>query len=189
MIRADRPTRFTPLAAAALMALALLVGGACSNGDDDAAGGSTPTSTTVAVATTAPPGRPPGAVDTGLAEVGIGDCFDTIGDPAVSDRVVWTLDCEMPHGYEVYDVVTYEGDGAGRGTSYPGAATVQDWAEQACYDRFEAFVGVRWTISELDISVWWPSEESWARADRTVICAVTSDTGDELTGTQRGIGR
>ena len=35
------------------------------------------------------------------------------------------------------------GDGAGRGTDYPGVATVQDWSEQACYDRFEAFVGVR----------------------------------------------
>ena len=58
--------------------------------------------------------------------------------------------------------MTYEGEGAGRGTDYPGAATVQDWSEQACFDRFEAFVGVRWTLSELDIAVWWPSEESWA---------------------------
>ena len=171
------------------MAALALSGSACSNGEDGTAGESTATSTTLAVATTAPPGRPPGAVDTGLAELAAGDCFDTIDDPAVSDLAVWTLDCEMPHSYEVYDVVAYEGDGAGRGTSYPGVATVQDWSEQACYDRFEAFVGVRWTISELDIAVWWPSEESWARADRTVICAVTSDTGDELTGTQRGLGR
>ena len=56
-------------------------------------------------------------------------------------------------------------------------------------DGFEAFVGVRWTLSELDIAVWWPSEESWARADRTIVCTVMSDTGDQLTGTQRGTNR
>jgi len=169
--------------------LTSLLGGACSNGDENTGSDATAPPSTVATATTAPPGRPPGAVDTGLGELAGGDCFDLIDDPAVSDLAVWTLDCEMPHTYEVYDVVRYEGASAGGGTSYPGVATVQDWAEQACYDRFEAFVGVRWTISELDISVWWPTEESWARADRSVICAVASDTGDELTGTQRGIGR
>ena len=132
-----------------------------------------------------PDAPPPGAVETGLRELETGQCFDTIDDDLVDDLAVWVFDCAQPHSYEVYDVVTYEGDGAGRGTSYPGAATVQDWSEQACYDRFEGFVGVRWTLSELDISVWWPSEESWGRADRSVICSVVSDEGDPLTGTQR----
>ena len=98
---------------------------------------------------------------------------------------VWALDCALPHTHEVYDVLTYEGEGAGPGTSYPGVATVQDWSEQACFDRFEDFVGVRWTVSELDIAVWWPSEDSWARADRSVICTVMSDSGDQLVGTRR----
>lgn len=161
---------------------------ACS-GEDAGTPSTTEPETTAVVQTTEPPGRPPGAVETGLRELEPGQCFDTIDDSRVADLAVWVLDCAAPHAYEVYDVVGYEGDGAGRGTDYPGVATVQDWSEQACYDRFEAFVGVRWTISELDIAVWWPSEESWARGDRNVICTVVSDTGDQLTGTQRGIGR
>ena len=163
---------------------------ACSGDGADGASATTAPETTVVVETTAPArttcrgrSRPVCARSTS------GQCFDTIDDARVTDLAVWLLDCAEPHTYEVYDVVTYEGDGAGRGTSYPGVATVQDWSEQACYDRFEAFVGVRWTISELDIAVWWPSEESWARADRSVICTVMSDTGDELTGTQRDIAR
>lgn len=175
------------LACVALCGAAVVT--ACSGGDDGAASDTTAPTTTAVVETTAPAGRPAGAVETGLRDLGVGQCFDTIDDPAVDDLAVWVVDCEQPHGYEVYDVVTYEGEGAGRGTDYPGSAVVQDWAEQACFDRFEAFVGVRWTISELDISVWWPSEESWARADRTVICTAMSDTGDRLTGTQRGLNR
>jgi hypothetical protein len=175
------------LTAAVVAATATLTG--CSGGDGSSEATTTAPESTEVVETTAPPGRPAGAVDTGLRELRTGQCFDTIDDPAVQDLAVWVVDCETPHGYEVYDVVTYEGEGAGRGTDYPGVAIVQDWSEQACYDRFEAFVGVRWTLSELDIAVWWPSEESWARADRTIVCTVMSDTGDQLTGTQRGTNR
>ena len=171
--------------AACGLALATLLGASACSGDYDAGVGTTEPPTTEVTETTTPPGRPPGAVETGLREVSTGQCFDPIEDPLVQDLAVWVVDCATPHTHEVYDVITYEGDGAGRGTDYPGVATVQDWSEQACYDRFEPFVGVRWTLSELDIAVWWPSEESWARADRAVICTVMSDTGDQLTGTQR----
>ncbi len=175
----------TRLAALAVAMGLVLVG--CS-GDDGAAPNDTITTTTGPPETTAPAGQPPGATEVGLRDIETGQCFDAIEDPLVDDLAVWVLSCESAHTFEVYDVITYEGEGAGPGTDYPGVATVQDWAEQACFDRFEAFVGIRWTTSELDINVWWPSEESWARADRTVICAVMSDTGDQLTGTARGSG-
>lgn len=171
---------------AVAVALGLVLAG-CSGGDD-AAPDADPTTTTAPPETTAPAGKPPGATEIGLRDVETGQCVDPIDDPLVDDLAVWVVSCESPHTFEVYDVITYEGEGAGPGTDFPGVATVQDWAEQACFDRFEAFVGIRWTTSELDINVWWPSEESWARADRTVICAVMSDTGDQLTGTARGSG-
>jgi hypothetical protein len=168
---------------AVVAALGLVLVG-CS-GDDGADPDPDVTTTTAPPETTAPAGKPPGATEVGLRDIEVGQCFDTIDDPLVDDLAVWVLSCESMHTYEVYDVIAYDGEGGGPGTDYPGVATVQDWAEQACFDRFEAFVGVRWTTSELDINVWWPSEESWARADRAVICAVMSDTGDQLTGTAR----
>ncbi|MHB1137536.1 MAG: septum formation family protein [Microthrixaceae bacterium] len=163
--------------------------GACS--DDQGGAGSTTSTTVLAdqTVTTVAAGAPPGAELEGLRELEVGQCFDPVEQADAAEAAVYLLDCADPHTYEVYDVVDYEGDGAGRGTSYPGTATVQNWSEQACYDRFEAFVGKRWTLSELDIQVWWPSDQSWALADRSVICTVVSSTGDPLTGTQRASAR
>ncbi len=175
-------------AVAALVWLVVMVALACSSEDGSEGSGGTSTTASSVVETTAAPAPAPGSVTTGLRELEVGQCFDRIDDAVATDRAVQVLDCATPHTYEVYDVITYTGDGAGRGTDYPGEAAVQNWAEQACFDRFEAFVGVRWTVSELDIEVWWPSAESWARADRGVICTVMSDTGEELTGSQRGVG-
>jgi len=173
-----------------LLLLAAAVGlASCSGGGDGDSTTTTTSSGADQTATTAAPGAPPGAEVEGLREVETGQCFDTIDQADAAESAVYLLDCTGPHAFEVYDVIDYEGDGAGRGTPYPGTATVQNWSEQACYDRFEAFVGIRWTLSELDIQVWWPSEQSWERGDRTVICTVLSATGDPLTGTQRGTAR
>lgn len=174
-------------AAIVLSACVALTGVGCSSDEPaDPGEGAAGTSSTTATETTAPEGPPPGATEQGFRSLETGDCFDLIDQLDAVDRAVWLFDCATPHSFEVYDVVEYEGEGAGPGTPYPGATTVQDWAEQACFDRFEAFVGIRWTLSELEIQVWWPSEESWGRTDRAVICAVMSQTGDDLVGTQRG---
>jgi len=175
--------------ATAAVTLALVVTlGACS--DDEGASTTTTTEGLAAAATetTAPSGPPPGAELEGLRELETGQCFETVDDPVAGDKAVYLVNCVDPHTYEVYDVLDYapDGESAGRGADYPGTSTVQNWAEQACFDRFEGFVGVRWTLSELDIQVWWPSEDSWARSDRTVICSVVSASGDPLTGSRRG---
>lgn len=174
--RAPRPAL---LAAAVLLGLA----GACSGGDGGGSG--TTTTTTAAPTTTTPPGPPAGAVEAGLRSVTPGQCFVLADDdPAAEDRAVWALDCARPHTHEVYDVVEYGGPVL-RGGAYPGEAPVQDWSEQACFDRFEGFVGVPWTRSELEIQVWWPSPDSWGRGDRSVVCAVFPATGDTVQGTRR----
>lgn len=175
-------------ACVAVCTLVAVMAAACSGGSSEGTGSTTTDSAAAATVTTAAPGPPPGAQVEGLRELQTGQCFELLDDPSVADKAVYLVNCTDPHTYEVYDVVDYEGDGAGRGTDYPGVATVQNWSEQACFDRFEAFVGVRWTISDLDIQVWWPSEDSWGRADRTVICTVMSSAGDQLSGSQRGTG-
>jgi len=181
-----RSTRRT-LIVVALLAVSVLT--ACSGGGSETATTTTEAEATTQTVTTAVSGPPPGAEVIGLRDLATGQCFETLEDPDADDKAVYLVNCTDPHTYEVYDILTYEGEGAGRGTDYPGVATVQNWAEQACFDRFEGFVGLRWTLSELDIAVWWPSEESWARADRTVICTVVSGTGDMVVGSQAGTGR
>jgi len=146
--------------------------------------------TTTAPVTSAPPTTIPDAekVAVGWAELSAGDCFDVVDDPDAADLAAWRVDCAAPHRYEVYDVVELDIE-VPVGGGYPGGEAIRGRAEELCVERFEAFVGVRWTVSELDLEAWWPSENSWARGDSSVICAVMELSGEPMTGTQRGAAR
>lgn len=158
--------------------------GGSSPNDSDAA--DTPASTPSSTSTTVRTGPPPGSELGGIVDLDSGNCFDPVTDPGSSDRAVWKLNCGDPHTYEVFAVIDYDAKGSGGGMPYPGVPAVQDWSEQMCYAQFEPFVGVRWTISELDIKTWWPSNESWDQGDRQVLCTVMSTDGSRLAGTERG---
>lgn len=146
----------------------------------------TPGSNATSTSTTVQTGPPPGSELVGIVDLDSGNCFDPVTDPGSADRAVWKLNCGDPHVYEVFGVIDYDAKGSGGGMPYPGVPVVQDWSEQMCYAQFEPFVGVRWTISELDIKSWWPSNESWDQGDRQVVCTVMSTNGTLLEGTQRG---
>ncbi len=173
------------LVAPLVAALALTAAG-CSGGDGP---GSTSTTGSTRPATTPAPDAPPaGAVAAGLRDLTAGRCFLLPrGDPQAEDRAVWVVDCGEVHTHEVMDVLPYAGPVA-RGGAYAGATAVQNWSEAACYDLFEPFVGAPWTRSELDIEVWWPSQESWGRGDRKVVCTVFPEDGSAVTGSRRATG-
>ncbi|MCB1257011.1 MAG: septum formation family protein [Microthrixaceae bacterium] len=135
--------------------------------------------------TTVPAGPPAGAELVPMKDLEQGACFDPQSDAKSMTRAVWQVNCEEPHSYEIYAELTFEGDTSGRGATYPGVPTVQDQAERRCYELFEAFVGVRWSISDLDIRTWWPSQTSWDNHDRKILCAVTPMDRSSLKGSQR----
>ena len=178
-VRRHRPTT------AIVVCVALAVWASGCSGDDAPA---TTTSTTEA-ATTTSAGLSASAEAVGLRDLSIGQCFDLPrDDPEASDRAVWVVPCADPHTHEVYSVVAYEGPTV-KGGAYPGTAVVQDWAEQTCYAGFEAFVGRPWTESSYDIESWWPSQESWGRRDRDVICTTFPTDGSHSTGSAAGTKR
>lgn len=173
-----------PLAAIGLLAAVTLsvALGACSGGSG---GSSAEKSTTTTEVTTTTFGLPAGAEATGLRDLTAGQCFELpVDDPGADDRAVWALPCSDPHTHEVVSVLDY-GGATVRGGGYPGRTVVQDWAEQNCYAGFEAAVGETWTESDFDIETWWPSEESWARRDRKVVCTVYPASGGRTTGPVR----
>lgn len=179
------PSKRRVLACAVAAVLAGCTVAACSSDR----GSSGRTTTSASTTTTAAAGPPAGATAEGLRSLDPGQCFDLPkDDPEAEDRAVWVVDCAQPHTHEVFDVIPYAGPVL-KGGGYAGTAAVQDWAEQACFERFEPFVGVPWTRSDLEIESWWPSEESWGRSDRSVICTVFPQNGGRTTGTQRGAGR
>lgn len=143
--------------------------------------------------TSAPSGSDAGPAGTpvGLVDINAGACFNDVADPTRKPLAVLVVDCAVPHTYEAYDVITWSPpNGAGApGRGYPGKDQMRLAAEDSCYTTFEAWMGVEWKRSDYDIATWWPSADSWAKADRTILCAVFKAVGGTTTGSVRGTGQ
>ncbi len=180
---APPPRRVRTAATVVALLVAVTTLGACGGGSSSA---STTSTSTTSTTTTDPDAPPAGAVAKGLNSLQVGQCFLPVtGNDAAEDRAVWVVDCSDPHLYELYERLKYSGPGAAS-SGFPGATAVQNWSEQECFDKFESYVGVPWTRSDLEIQTWWPSIQSWGKPDRTVLCAVTPADGGLTTGSKAG---
>ncbi|MEJ2273458.1 MAG: septum formation family protein [Woeseiaceae bacterium] len=117
--------------------------------------------------------------------VQLGDCFNDTSAPGADQSGEVTslpgVPCAEPHDNEVYAVfdVDYE--------SFPGDDAMAEQAFDECLARFEGFVGTVYEESQLDITMLYPSNESWGRqGDREVICAVYDMNMSKLTGSVEG---
>ncbi|HHC09437.1 MAG TPA: hypothetical protein ENK55_12090 [Actinobacteria bacterium] len=112
-----------------------------------------------------------------------GMCFDDPADLPAEIAEVELVACDEPHDNEVIAVVTMP-DGP-----YPGAARAEAFAEEACLDAFEPYVGVAYEASPLVVSWLTPTAESWDRlGDREVVCIVFDASFEKLEGTVAGSG-
>jgi len=127
-------------------------------------------------------GAPGGAAGTGggtsVYVLGVGDCFD---DPPPGGLVqsVPVIPCERPHDNEVYALFDLDGH------AFPGASTVLERSEKGCRPRLDAFLGTGASLRGYDFSYLHPTEDSWQRGDREVVCfAFAADRG-KLTGSAK----
>lgn len=133
--------------------------------------------------TTSPdPGRDLPAID---LEVGvcIEDASAFTGRQVNEITEAAAIACRLPHQAEVY---ARHDLGGGADTAFPGVGTLRQQAQADCRSQFEDFVGIRWTRSDLEIAALWPSPDSWAFGDRSIVCAVFRLDGQPLTGSARG---
>ncbi len=117
-------------------------------------------------------------------DLAVGDCFD---DPSSFDEVttVAAVSCDEPHDNEVSANVQMTG-----GSGYPGDDVVASFADDACFDAFEKYVGTTYAESSLDYAWLSPTRQSWEeRDDRTVTCIVYDAELAKLTGSVRASGR
>lgn len=104
------------------------------------------------------------------------------GDDELLDLTT-LVDCRRPHDGQIFSVLEHP---AAAGVDYPGDSSLDLWAELQCYDRFEAFVGVVYELSVLEIGTIRPNEENWdAGPYRGVHCYVHSP-GGQLSGFMGG---
>jgi len=90
--------------------------------------------------------------------------------------------CAEPHDNEVYAAFDIPG------SSFPGEEAVDEIAFNSCMEKFESFVGIDYESSTLDVTVMYPTEESWAQNDHEVICAVYDFETNKLVGSVAGKG-
>jgi hypothetical protein len=121
-------------------------------------------------------------------ELQVGDCLDWPGsggdDVEVFDSVR-ARPCGEPHDMEVYAVLEYP---SVSGTAYPGDEVLTDWGFDKCFGGFQQYIGASYqSVPDIDITIFWPSEEAWDQDDRTLHCLmIPYEDGDKLTGSLLG---
>ena len=98
-------------------------------------------------------------------------------------EVTTLVDCRRPHDAEIFEVLEHP---APAGEDYPGTVGMEAWATQACYQRFEAFVGVEYERSLLEIGSIRPPRENWEQGPYRAVHCYVYVPGRQMSGGMGG---
>jgi len=102
----------------------------------------------------------------------VGDCFSGFAD-GIEIADVDIVSCGLPHDSEVYSVFPAPG------STWPGASTLIQLAEDGCIARFETYIGLDYEFSEWYVAYLHPTRDSWERlGDREITCVVQPEYGN-----------
>jgi len=105
-----------------------------------------------------------GCASTSALALTEGDCLvRPVDDAPVTD--VTTTSCTDAHDAEVVGVTTVRGD------DLPQSDVLDAQAQDDCLQAFQAYVGIDYPSSSLDLTWMVPTRESWDTADdREIVC-------------------
>ncbi|MEP6843342.1 MAG: septum formation family protein [Pseudolysinimonas sp.] len=129
-----------------------------------------------------PSGTPTAANDNAdVFSIKVGDCLnDATATGTVTTAPI--VPCSKPHDSEAFkSVLMKEG-------KFPGEDAVKAQADEGCAAAFAAFAGISYNDSDLKISYYFPTSDSWANGDREILCTIYDD-GVKTTGTLKGAAR
>jgi hypothetical protein len=132
------------------------------------------------------------ARSTSIFEVDVGDCIEprsknapVAPEPAGEVGTVDVVACDVPHTYELIDVVVHEGSAE---ESFPGTDALTRYGSERCAEHFEGIVGTPFLQSELDVILFTPLEFGWGLGDREILCLAFRMDGRPLDATVVGSG-
>ncbi len=181
------------------LTLALVLVAAGCGGDDDVADTTTAPVTTEAATTTttAPPETttttaPPETTEAASADpysawIDVfavpGNCvtitYNAAGDDADYAVAPDVVDCDEPHGHQVYFVGEYPSDAS---EPYPDFDTLAEVVfDENCAEPLVDTAGADYETITLDIWGFWPTESAWDTGERTFACSVANvdDAADD----------
>lgn len=97
-----------------------------------------------------------------------GECLNS-GANGISG--VHVLSCAQAHDAEVFARFPLAG------SSYPGAAALQQRARQGCVSRLSGYLNPQLSATSLAQSYVYPGAVAWSAGERTVVCTVRSTSG------------
>lgn len=122
-----------------------------------------------------------------VGDAAVGDCLRAPAEILTEIENLTRVGCDTAHEQEVFALVTVTDATGAEVDAFPGDAALKSFADGACAERFEAYVGVDYRDSALFFTYLLPNARGWQSGDRTVMCAVTT-TGETLTASVRGTG-
>ena len=160
--------------------LCLLLAGCTSTATSVAAPTQSPTPTST---TPTPTPTPTTATDTvAFSALAVGDCLTApAGSAQTEPATIVVVPCSSPHSSEVFAFPQLQ-DGA-----YPGDESVTEQAFDTCSNDFASYVGVVTEDTELDVTIYTPSQDEWNAGTRTAACVVFYPASDTI-GSAKGLG-
>ena len=119
-----------------------------------------------------------------VPELLAGDCFND-PEPDELDAIdeVEVVPCDLPHDNEIY--YSFElAEGA-----MPATDSMFELSAGQCLPAFDAFVGIEFELSEMDVFPLTPTIAQWEDGHRTVHCVLFNLDLSELVGSARGTAR
>jgi hypothetical protein len=153
--------------------------------DPAASGAASAGGTTTTIDVTDPPGGRKESADRS-AGFRPSQCFNADGFVAgmtLEPTQLLPIACDAPHRLEVDAVLQHPSP---RSIEYPGADALASFADDQCLAQLADYVGQTYELSSLDIADIRPTEKSWNRGDRTVVCLVYDQDFSDLTASVKG---
>lgn len=122
--------------------------------------------------------------DGNVFDLEVGTCFDDTDTEATEVSDVPVVDCSEPHDNEVFAVFDYTAS-----DTFPGSSAMNDAAQESCVAEFEAYVGLSYQESDLNVFPITPTQGSWDDGDREIVCALYNLDLSKLTGSMEGAAR
>lgn len=122
--------------------------------------------------------------DAAVPELQAGDCFnDPEPDQLDEIEAVEVVPCDLAHDNEIFHSFTLA-EGA-----MPTQEEIFELSAGQCLPAFDAFVGIRFELSEMDVFPLTPTPEQWGEGHRTIHCVLFNLDLSDLVGSARGAAR
>lgn len=115
-----------------------------------------------------------------VTDLRVGDCWDLKDPNAEEIGEVTAVPCSAEHEYEMYFT------GSMSEGTYPTDDAFNTWLEANCLPAFDAYVGISYQDSDLEIFPLTPTEAGWNGGDRLVQCALFHPRVHRLTESLKG---